>query len=102
MNWMVNYSGKWPKLYKVNSNIINYVFEKIFDSKPGLVTREQKIEFWNCEINKISEYVSNGINVNVSWPPCCFDNRHSLVINNVLPMSNWNSKNYSQQLIKNG
>eukprot|EP00483_Globobulimina_turgida_P008435 UN08452 len=56
MDWMVKYSPKYPYLYRIKSGkIMNNIFEKIFDSKPGLFTMEEKVTFWNGEIEKLKE-----------------------------------------------
>ena len=98
MEWMILNSPNYPKLYKVRTDVINNIFEKIFDSK--LLKEEQKTTLWNGEIDNVIKNVIGGINGNISWPPCSIDDHHELVKKEVLPPSNWNDDNVRKEILQ--
>ena len=97
MDWMVSHSPNYPKLHKIKKEVINTIFEKIFDSK--LLDGNVKIDLWNFEIDNVIKNVIGGINSNISWPPCSFNDAHELVKNEILPPSSWNSDNKKNEIL---
>ena len=97
MNWIVSHSPNYPKLHQIKKDVINNIFEKIFDSKS--LDENQKINLWNSEVDNVIKNVIGGINCNISWPPCSIDDSHEMVKNEVLPPSSWNSDNQRNEIL---